>query len=77
MERMGPEASLLMAAAPIRYVPVGDDRALWELPLDRPPVERTLLAAAPAVAPSRRPRGARAWFAALHWPARGVRGGGF
>jgi hypothetical protein len=66
MERMGPESSMLMAAAPIACRATRGERALWELPLDADRAEPTMLAASPALAGPTRAGGAHRLLAWLH-----------
>ncbi len=77
MERIGPEASLLMAAAPIAFRAARDDRALWEIPMDADRVDPTLLAAVPAAVAPARPAGARRILAWLHVARDGARAAEF
>ena len=66
MERLGPESLMLMAAAPIAHRTAIEDRALWEIPIaDEARGTPRLLAAAPAAAGTRVPRGTRGWWAWL------------
>jgi hypothetical protein len=77
MERMGPESLMLMAAAPIAFRPVRDDRALWELPMEVDRTAPTLLAASPLVGAPERPQGPRRLLAWLHLARGGARAGEF
>jgi hypothetical protein len=77
MERTGPESLMLMAAAPIAFRAVRDDRRLWELPMETAPEAPALLAASPVVSGSVRPAGARRLLAWLHLPRGGAEGGEF
>jgi hypothetical protein len=77
MERMGPESSMLMAAAPIAFRAGRDLRALWELPMDAERGDATLLAASPAVAGPARADGARRLLAWFHVPRGGTKVGEF
>ena len=77
MERLGPESSMLMAAAPIACRGVRDVRALWELPMDADRDDATLLAASPAAVGPDRAEGARRLLAWFHLPHGGARAGEF